>query len=128
MVLMISLLWKPIKQHKKMNIIEAIATEIEPYEQSMASMEKGLIDAGFRFTPYAPTDEYNSEASKTVALASMLCLSKMLSLSSENAGGFSQSYDTKLLKERIKSIAEGAGISPDLVLKENDNNIYCVHI
>lgn len=111
-----------------MNIIEAIATEIEPYEQSMASMEKGLIDAGFRFTPYAPTDEYNSEASKTVALASMLCLSKMLSLSSESAGGFSQSYDTKRLEERIKSIAERAGISPDLVLKENDNNIYCVHI
>lgn len=111
-----------------MNIIEAIATEIEPYEQSMASMEKGLIDAGFRFTPYAPTDEYNSEARKTVAFASILCLSKMLSLSSENAGGFSQSYDTKRLEDRIKSIAESAGISPDLVLKENDNNIYCIHI
>lgn len=111
-----------------MNIIEAIAAEIEPYEQSMASIEKSLIDAGTRFKPFMSTDEYSEEARKTVALASMLCLSRMLSLSSENAGGFSQSYDTKRLEDRIKSIAESAGISPDLVLKDNSENIYCIHI
>lgn len=111
-----------------MNIIEAIATEIEPYEQSLASIEKSLIDAGTHFKAFMPTDEYSEEARKTVALASMMCLSKMLSLSSENAGGFSQNYDTQRLEERIKAIAKGVGISPNLVLEDGEKDIICIHI
>lgn len=112
-----------------MTNIEAVAATIEPYSVSDESLEKALIDAGARFG-YAPKDEpYTLDNKKVVALASMLCLSRLWVLTSENIGGISQAYSVAKLEKAIKAIANDADISPDLVLADNEeNSITCISI
>lgn len=104
---------------------EAIAAEIEPYSLSDASVEKSLLDANHRMGTTGDADEIYipSAMKRTVALASMLCLNRMRELENENIGGISQSFNVKSLEKRIHAIANEAGISPELVLSQDDNTI-----
>lgn len=105
-----------------MNNREAVAATIEPYSVSDDSLDKALIDAGERFGECAPEDTYSLKGKKCVALASMLCLSKLRVLESENIGGISQSYAITKIDKAIQAIANNAGISADLVLADDGEN------
>lgn len=108
---------------------EAVAAAIEPYSVSDDSLDKALIDASERFGEYSPEDTYSLQGKKCVALASMLCLSRLRVLASENIGGISQTFAIAKIEKAIRAIANDAGISADLVLAdEGDNIVTCVSI
>lgn len=111
-----------------MTNLEAVAATIEPYSVSDDSMEKALIDAGARFGSVDKDSTYTLTEKKCVALASMLCLSRLRVLVSENIGGISQSYSVSKIEAAIKAIANDADISSDLVLADEDNTITCISI
>lgn len=107
-----------------MTNIEAIAAEIEPYAVSDNSVEKSFLDACNKFGIIASVDdEYVADTRKPVAFASMLCLNRLRSLSSENIGGISQSFDVRKIDKMISAIAQNAGLSPNLVLADQNENI-----
>lgn len=98
---------------------EAVIGEIEPYSLSDESVEKAFIDAVGRFNSgLGIDDDYMFDSKKTCNFAAMLCLNRLRTLTAENIGGISNSYDRKDLDKRIKAIARDAGISADLVLAE----------
>lgn len=98
---------------------EAIFAEIEPYSLSYDSVEKSFLDAAVKLSAFGDVDsEYDSSMKQVVALASMLCLNRLRVLESENISGISQSFNVKKLEKRIASIANEAGLSPDLVLDD----------
>jgi hypothetical protein len=102
---------------------EAIAADIEPYSLSENSVEKSFLDACNRFQLIASVDDaYTAEMVKPVAMASMLCLSRLRSLTAENMGGLSQSYDVLKIDKMISAIAQNAGLSPTLVLADQTEN------
>ena len=104
-----------------MTNIEAVAATIEPYSVSDEAIQKALIDASAKFE--CPSDaEYSLSAKKGVALASMLCLSRLRVLAAENIGGISQ------LDKAIKAIAKDAGISADLVDADDEDVVTCISI
>ncbi len=108
---------------------EAVAATIEPYSVSDDSIDKALIDAGERFEELSPEETYSLQGKKCVALASMLCLSRLRVLASENIGGISQSFAIAKIEKAIRAIASDAGISADLVLAdEGDNVVTCISI
>lgn len=115
-----------------MTIREAISGEIEPYGLSDESIEKAFIDSNGRFgdnNTLTIENDYSYAQKKVVAFAAMLCLNRLRELTSENIGGISQSYDVKMLESRIKAIAAEIGISPDLVLADdNSAEIYYVPV
>lgn len=111
-----------------MTNIEAVAAAIEPYSVSDDALEKALIDAGDRFGELSSEDTYSAEGKKTVALASMLCLSRLRVLQSENIGGISNAYVVAKIEKVIKAIANDAGISADLVLADDEDTITCFSI
>ena len=103
---------------------EAIAADIEPYSLSENSVEKSFLDACNRFRIIASVDDaYTDDMFKPVAMASMLCLSRLRSLTTENLGGISQSYDVRRIDKMISAIAKNAGLSPNLVLADETENI-----
>jgi hypothetical protein len=81
-----------------MTNLEAILAEVEPYTPSRLTIEKALKDSGLKME-----DEYEDE--RLIALATVKALSKMVVLSAESEGKFSQSYNEKLEK-RILGICE----------------------
>lgn len=107
-----------------MTNLEALIGEIEPYSLSDDSVEKSFIDACARFTPSTPgvSGNYTADNKKTIAYAAMMCLNRLRVLASENIGGISQSFSVSKLEKRIAAIAESAGLSPDLVLADGDEN------
>ncbi len=110
-----------------MTNIEAVAATIEPYSVSDEAIQKALIDASAKFE--CPSDaEYSLSAKKGVALASMLCLSRLRVLAAENIGGISQSYNVTKLDKAIKAIAKDAGISADLVDTDDEDVVTCISI
>ena len=112
-----------------MNNREAVAATIEPYSVSDDSIDKALIDAGERFGENPPETEYTLQGKKCVALASMLCLSRLRVLAAENIGGISQTYAVNKLEKSIQAIASDAGISADLVLADDSENVVrCISI
>lgn len=112
-----------------MTNLEAIAATIEPYSVSDESLEKALIDASARYGELNPTSTYTLSGKKCVALASMLCLSRLRVLTAENIGGISQNYSIQKIEKAIKAIANDAGISPDLVLADDcDASVTCFSI
>lgn len=103
---------------------EAIASEIEPYSLSDEAYETALIKSANHFGITTDIEgEYSPEMIKPVAYAGMICLAKLLSLSNENIGGVSQSYNPSKLIAVIKSLAASAGLSASLVL-EDDSEDY----
>lgn len=112
-----------------MTNLEAVAATIEPYGVSDESLEKALIDAGERFGELNPATTYTLNGKKCVALASMLCLSRLRVLTAENIGGISQNYSIQKIEKAIKAIAHDAGISPDLALADDsDASVTCISI
>lgn len=110
-----------------MTNIEAVAATIEPYSVSDEAIQKALIDASAKFE--CPSEaEYSLSAKKGVALASMLCLSRLRVLAAENIGGISQSYNVTKLDKAIKAIAKDAGISADLVDADDEDVVTCISI
>ena len=106
-----------------MTILEAIIGEIEPYSLSDESIEKSFIDAAGRFGVFGDVEEeYDYSMKQVIALASMLCLNRLRVLSNENIGGISQTYNVAKLEKRIAAIANGAGLSADLVLADGDGS------
>lgn len=105
-----------------MTIREAILAEIEPYEVSDDSVEKGLIDACRHTGQGADIDsDYTFEEHDVVLIAAMYCLGRLCVLTSENVGGVSQSYNVTEVEKRIKSLASQAGVSPNLVLSDDSD-------
>lgn len=103
---------------------EAIAADIEPYSLSENSVEKSFLDACNRFQMIASIDDtYTSDMLKPVAMASMFCLNRVRSLTSENIGGISQAFDVRKIDKMITSIAQNAGLSPNIVLADQSENI-----
>lgn len=93
-----------------MTLYEAVKSELLQYSASKGSIEKALTDAGL-----GASDTYDPTAHKTaVAKVVITILRRLLSLSSENEGGFSQSYSIEGLKKYLKLYAAENGLS-DLV-------------
>lgn len=114
-----------------MTIREAIAAEIEPYALSDNAVEKAAITS---FAKYDGTEvdvesDYTSSMDKSCGFAAMLLLSQLMTLTGENIGGISQSYKDNMadLRRMIKSIANRIGVSADLVLADDSDDIvtYC---
>lgn len=95
-----------------MNNLEALIAECEPFTVSNRVAEKALADTGL-----VPNAEYTSNSG--IAKATVLALSRFLSLKSESEGAFSQSFDIEGLKERIKSLCITAGIDASNFMKQN---------
>lgn len=103
---------------------EAISTEIEPYSLSDEAYETAFVKAQAHFgITDGIEDEYNASLIQPVAYAGMICLAKLLTLTNENIGGVSQSYNTQKVVAAIKALAQSAGLSASLVL-EDDTDDY----
>ncbi len=100
-----------------MRLLTAISAKIEPYSVSDEALELGLLESCDHLGVTATTEtEYSAgEHSKVVALAAMKALSGLRTLSTENVGGISQSYNTAQIDKLIRSIARQAGLNPSLV-------------
>lgn len=82
-----------------MTNIEALISDCYPYSIPKGLLEKCLVDVELE-----PSEPYESGDERSIATAACKVLSKLISLTSENEGGFSQSYDVQALKSRIESI------------------------
>ena len=85
--------------------------DFTPFEKSLIMDLKVVIESN-----------YNADMIMPVAYAGMICLAKLLTLSNENIGGVSQSYDTSKLTAAIKSLAASAGLSASLVLEDESED------
>ncbi len=92
---------------------EAISSSLYPYNVDDFLIEKACIDEDI-----ASGDLYSKDCKKIVAKVTISILRKLVVLSSESNGGYSLSYDTDDLKERIFDIAMENGM--DDVAKEFD--------
>lgn len=102
---------------------EAISTEIEPYALSDEAYETAFIKAQAHFgIKDGVDDEYTSALIQPVAYAGMICLAKLLTLTNENIGGVSQSYNTQKVVAAIKALAQSAGLSASLVLDDDSDD------
>lgn len=110
---------------------EAISTEIEPYSLSDEAYETAFIKAKAHFGIENGVDDvYTQDMIPTVAYAGMICLAKLLTLTNENVGGVSQSYNPTAVKGAIKALAQSAGLSASLVLDDDsdDYGLQAVHV
>lgn len=110
-----------------MTILEAIASEIQPFSTSDETLEKMFIDASEVFGVGTSVEsDYTTAVKKPVAYAAMRILDKMRVLSNENIGGISQGYKDKnsLIDNMIKSIAKDAGLNADLVLNSDSDDYW----
>lgn len=106
---------------------EAISTEIEPYSLSDEAYETAFIKAQAHFgITDGVDDEYSAKMIQPVAYAGMVCLAKLLTLSSENIGGVAQAYNTQKVTAAIKALAQSAGLSASLVL-DDDSDDYSIN-
>lgn len=102
---------------------EAISTEIEPYSLSDEAYETAFIKAQAHFGIIdSVDDEYSAKMIQPVAYAGMICLAKLLTLTNENIGGVSQSYNNKDVEDAIKALAQSAGLSASLVLDDDTDD------
>lgn len=106
---------------------EAIATEIEPYSLSDEAYETAFVKAQQHFGIVQGVDDnYSPVMIQPVAYAGMICLAKLITLTNENIGGVSQSYNTQKVIAAIKSLAQSAGLSASLVL-DDDSDEYDIN-
>lgn len=92
---------------------EAISASLYPYNVDDFLIEKACIDEGL-----SSDGEYVRDNRTSVAKVTISILRKLVVLSSESNGGYSLSYDTGKLKERIFDIATENGM--DDVAEEFD--------
>lgn len=88
-----------------MTILQAISANLYPYDVDRALLTKACIDCEL-----SEESVYTAAVQKSVVLATIEVLQKLIVLSSESDGGFSLSYDTDKLKERIHVIAKKNGL------------------
>ena len=87
--------------------LDALIGELEPYTVSGSALRKALLDAGVT----AETESYSPVSDKrTIAIAAIHCLRKLIVLSSDSLGKSSQGYDTDQLKNRIKALCKENGL------------------
>ena len=82
--------------------LNALLGEIEPYTPSGATLRKALMDAGVEDAdaPYSKADK------RTIAIAAVAVLKKLIVLSSDSLGKSSQGYNVDKLEKRIKALCE----------------------
>lgn len=89
-----------------MTIQEAISANLYPYDVEPNLVEKACIDCGLNGNA-----EYEIILQVNVAKATISILQNLIVLSSESDSGFSLSYNTDNLKERIFAIAKQSGLT-----------------
>ena len=95
---------------------DAITSSLYPYDVDDLLIEKTCIDMGV-----IATSDYDASMRESIAKITISILRDILcNLSSESNGGYSLSYDTNKLKERIYNIAKSNGFSE--VAKEFNPN------
>lgn len=87
-----------------MNNKEALQAAIEPYEASELSLTKALEDAGL-------DEGANYTDEKSVDIAAINILQKMLSLAGEEEGGFGKSYSVDGVKRLLLILCGKHGIA-----------------
>lgn len=85
---------------------DAISAAIYPYDVDENLIKKSCIDLDVDADA-----AYRKESKTSVAQAAISVLRNLISLSSEGDNGFSLSYDTNKLKERIHTIAKDNGLT-----------------
>lgn len=88
--------------------------ECEPYSASGFALDKALMDVGI-----SPDVAYSTASSMIITKAAVEVLSKMLSVTSESEGGYSQSYSPQGLKARIKQLCAASGLDVSLYVNTN---------
>ena len=88
--------------------IDALLGELEPYSPSLNAIKKSLLDVGV----LDETAEYSDGDKKTIALAAISVLKKLIVLSSDAMSQSSQGYNTQELKNRIKQLCKDNGLDP----------------
>jgi hypothetical protein len=86
---------------------DALLGELEPYTPSSLTIRKALADAGI--TDLA--GEYAPETDKrSIALAAIKVLKKMIVLTSDSLGKSSQGYSAENLEKRIQELCAENGL------------------
>lgn len=86
---------------------DALLGELEPYTPSRFTIRKALADAGIKDL----TAEYAPETDKrSIALAAIKVLKKMIVLTSDSLGKSSQDYSAENLEKRIQELCSENGL------------------
>ena len=90
-----------------LTIYNALVGELEPYAPSSLTIQKAMADVGITDS----TGGYDVTNDKIkIAKAAILCLKKMMVLSSDSLGKASQSYNVDKLQDRIVDICNENGM------------------
>lgn len=93
---------------------DALLGELEPYSPSSLTIKKALSDAGIS----NPDSNYVSDTDKrSIALAAIAVLKKMIVLASDTVGKSTQSYNVDALKDRIQDICNENGLDASQHIK-----------
>jgi hypothetical protein len=105
-----------------MKVIDAVLGLIEPFEFSDAAIEVALAQSAVQLAAdeVMSGEPYTTENMQVCTLAAMRLLWQGATLSSESLAGVSHSYNADNVKRRIKSLAAAGGLSPFLVLSDED--------
>ncbi|MBD5584121.1 MAG: hypothetical protein HDQ88_03495 [Clostridia bacterium] len=87
-----------------MTNFEAISADLYPYDVPASLIEMKCIDEGVD-----QQAAYSAEGRQPVARATLAILRNLLVLKSESNGGFSRTYGTDELRERISALAGECG-------------------
>lgn len=97
-----------------MTNFQAISAELYPYSVDDELIDKVCID-----TDMDAMANYVQTQKIVVAKAVIVILEKLISLSSENNGGYALTYDVNSLRERIYTLASDNGLT-DIAGKYNN--------
>lgn len=90
-----------------MTILEALLAECDPFTPSRNLAIRALTKQELAYTDTAASDD-----DTLIATAAVDILSRMLVVTSESEGGFSQSYDKAALRNRIQQLCAQYDIDP----------------
>ncbi len=88
-----------------MTILEALYAEVDPFSPSRNLAIRALEKVELTYTDTADSDD-----DTLIATAAVDVLSRMLVVTSESEGGFSQSYDKAAIRSRIQQLCSQYGI------------------
>lgn len=89
-----------------MTNFDAISASLYPYDVDLFLKEKACIDEGIK-----AQEDYKVADKISVAKAAIAILRNLIVLTSESNGGYSLSYNTDGLKERIFNLAKENGLT-----------------
>lgn len=96
-----------------MTNLEALKAEIEPFTTGANTYLRALEKVGLTSSGTATATDTSNET--LLATAAVDVLSKLLVLSSESEGGFSQGYSTDAIKRRIKQLIDQYDLDASLL-------------